>query len=107
MNVAGAALAALSYTKTVQVNAMTACFQIAERSLVLCKDSASERNDSLLSDCWTLPCLMQRQCKWTQWQLAFILLNAALSYAKIVQTSGKRNKKRHFLRSRLMWRMSD
>ena len=73
MNVAGAALAALSYAKTVQVNAMTACFQIAERSLsyaktvqvnamtacfqiaerslVLCKDSASECNDSLLSDC--------------------------------------------------------
>ena len=43
MNVAGAALAALSYAKTVQVNAMTACFQIAERSLVLCKDSANER----------------------------------------------------------------
>ncbi len=51
MNVAGAALTALSYAKTVQVNAMTACYQIAERSLVLCKDSASERNDSLLSDC--------------------------------------------------------
>ena len=74
MNVAGAALAALSYAKTVQVNAMTACFQIAERSLsyaktvqvmsamtacfqiaerslVLCKDSASECNDSLLSYC--------------------------------------------------------
>ena len=59
MNVAGAALAALSYAKTVQVSAMTACYQIAERSLVLCKDSANERKTKEKASFFAFPAYVE------------------------------------------------
>jgi len=42
---------------------MKACFQIAERSLFYWKNSASECNESLLSDCRAQPVLLEKQCQ--------------------------------------------
>jgi len=45
--------------KTVPASAMKVCFQIAERSLFYWKNSASECNENLLSDCRAQPVLLK------------------------------------------------
>ena len=46
--------------KKLQMSAMKACFQIAECSFFLCKETANERNESLLSNYRVQLFLMQR-----------------------------------------------
>ena len=46
--------------------AMRACSQIDERSLFYGKNSASESNESLFSDCRAQPVLWKKQCQQAQ-----------------------------------------